>query len=60
MTCPGPNDELIRAVTMHAGCTLEWYIHAGCLKGVTIFVVYLFMNAARGVLVAAIIKINWR
>lgn len=60
MTCAGPNEELMRAVILHAGCTVEWLLHAGWLKGVATVVMFVFMNMSRVVLVGAIVKLNWR
>ncbi|CAN0382440.1 unnamed protein product, partial [Hapterophycus canaliculatus] len=60
MTCAGPNEELLRLVTTHAGCMLEWYFHASTVKLAATLLMFLFLNISRAVLVSGIVKLNWR
>lgn len=60
MSCKGPSEELIWAVSTHTACMVEWLVHAGWLKGVTCLVMFLFMNVSRAVIVAGIVKCNWK
>lgn len=60
MTCSGPNEELVRVLTMHAGCMTEWLFHAGWLKGVVTLVMFAFLNFSRVIIVGGIVKANWR
>lgn len=60
MTCDGPNKELLLIITMHAGCMVEWLLHASWLKGVAMFTMFVFLNISRVVVVGGIVKLNWR
>lgn len=60
MTCDGPNEELIQGITLHAGCMLEWFFHAGWLTIFTILIIFVFMNASRVVLLTGLVKLSWR
>lgn len=59
MTCAGPSKELLRAVSLHAGCTVEWFFHAGVLRMVPIVVIFVSMNVSRTVIMSGVIKITW-
>lgn len=60
MTCSGPNEELLRVVTVHAGCMVEWFFHAGIARAAATFLMFLFLNISRVVLVSGVVKLNWR
>lgn len=60
MTCAGPNEELLRVVTVHAGCMAEWFFHAGLARGAATLLMFVFLNISRVVLVGGIVKLNWR
>ena len=60
MTCAGPSKELLRVATLHAGCTVECFIHVGIIKTIAIVVVFVFMNMSRVILFSGFIKLNWR
>lgn len=60
MTCGGPNELLLRLVTTHAGCMVEWLLHAGWLKGLTALVIFVLTNTSRNMLISAFIKLHWR
>lgn len=60
MSCAGPNEELLRIVTTHAGCMVEWYFHASTVKLGATLLMFLFLNISRVVLVGGIVKLNWR
>lgn len=60
MTCTGPNEELLRAVTVHAGCMVEWMFHAGTARLAASFLMFVFLNVSRVVFVGAVVKLNWR
>jgi len=60
MTCPGPDEDLLRAATLHAGCTVEWYIHAGLWRMMTIAVMYVLMNVSREFIMSGALKLTWR
>lgn len=60
MTCSGPNQELLRVVTTHAGCMVEWLFHAGAVRLTALLLMFVFLNTSRIVLVGAIVKLNWR
>ncbi|CAM9421672.1 unnamed protein product, partial [Scytosiphon promiscuus] len=60
LTCAGPNEELLRIVTTHAGCMVEWYFHANTVKLAATLLMFLFLNISRIVLVGGIVKLNWR
>ena len=47
-------------MTMHAGCMVEWLIHASWLKGVAVFTMFVFLNLSRVVIVGGVVKLNWK
>ncbi|CAM9570559.1 unnamed protein product, partial [Chrysoparadoxa australica] len=59
-SCEGPNEELLRAATHHAGCMMEWYLHTTWL-GVS-FTVFMFclLTFSRLLLVDGVIRLYWR
>ncbi|CAN0503923.1 unnamed protein product, partial [Ectocarpus sp. 8 AP-2014] len=59
MTCVGPNEELLQAVTIHAGCMVEWFFHAGTVRVAATLLMFLFLNVSRIVLVGGVVKLNW-
>ncbi|CAM9490400.1 unnamed protein product [Ectocarpus fasciculatus] len=59
MTCVGPNEELLQAVTIHAGCMVEWFFHAGTVRLAATLLMFLFLNVSRVVLVGGVVKLNW-
>eukprot|EP00903_Cladosiphon_okamuranus_P008866 g8489.t1 len=60
MTCAGPNEELLRVVTVHAGCMMEWMFHAGAARMAATLLMFVFLNVSRVVLVGGFVKLNWR
>ena len=60
LTCGGPNKEILRGAAQRCACTLEYWIHAGVLKGTVGFLVFLLMNVSRLLLVSALGTLYWR
>jgi hypothetical protein len=60
LTCSGPDQQALAAVTYDSGCTSEWVFHAGLFRTLLGFLVYVSLNISRVLLMTGIIRLCWR
>jgi hypothetical protein len=59
ITCRGPDKKLLWYSTTHAGCAVEWALHAGWLNFALTLIIFMLMNLARALFVQGMIKLSW-
>ena len=60
ITCGGPNQEILRAVSEQCGCTAEWLFHSTWFRFSIATCIYVLMNASRILFISGLCKIFWR
>eukprot|EP00004_Rigifila_ramosa_P024427 TRINITY_DN707_c0_g1_i1.p1 TRINITY_DN707_c0_g1~~TRINITY_DN707_c0_g1_i1.p1 ORF type:complete len:890 (-),score=225.78 TRINITY_DN707_c0_g1_i1:56-2641(-) len=60
VTCTGPNQLAIEAVTRTAGCNGEWWFHAKFLRFLGALFIYVCMNVSRMFAVTGACHMYWR
>jgi hypothetical protein len=60
VACSGPDQATLAQATQQCACSAEWFLHGSVAQTVLVFVVYFSINAARVLLLRALIILLWR
>jgi hypothetical protein len=60
LTCTGPDQKALAAVTYDSGCISEWTFHAGLFRALLGLLVFVCINISRVLLMTAVIRLSWR
>lgn len=60
VACSGPDKATLAQATQQCACSAEWFLHGSVAQTVLVFVVYFSINAARVLLLRALVILLWR